>query len=308
MGSQFIKNLQFWKKPDNSGLLAQQGHLAASRKLKIKRLGQYEVVREIGRGSMGVVYLGWSKARGSEVALKTMCLANEFDQKALADAKERFMREAEFLDTLNHPNIVDFYSAGEEHGLAYIAMEFLRGVELSVYAEPGRLLPLQMLLQIMEHAAEALAYAHEKNIVHRDVKPGNIMYDSETKVIKVADFGISRLTNLSRTRSGVVLGSPFYMSPEQVMGHQINGQSDLYSLGATFFQLACGHLPYKGETDLQVMYKIAQEPHPDILTLRPDLPPCVCAIINRALAKDVAQRYQNGHEMARDIRRCGAAL
>ncbi len=276
--------------------------------LKPKKLGGYQVVREIGRGSMGVVYLGKDSSNGKDVALKTMSLAYEFDTRALEDAKARFMREAEFLDTLNHPNIVDFYSAGEEHGLAYIAMEFLRGVELTEHTQPGKLLPLPVLLKIMERAADALAYAHRLNIVHRDVKPGNIMYDAATGVTKVADFGISRLTNLSRTRTGLVLGSPFYMSPEQVMGNKINGLSDLFSLGATFYQLVSGRLPFKGETDLQVMYSIVQDPHPDVLSICPDLPPCVCAIIGRALAKDLAQRYQSGHEMAQDIRRCRAAL
>ncbi len=306
MDLSIIRSLQFWKRPDHSGLL--DPLRAAPDALKPKRLGRYEVVREIGRGSMGVVYLGRDTRTGSDVALKTMSLANEFDTRALQDAKARFMREAEFLDTLSHPNIVDFYSAGEERGLAYIAMEYLRGVELTEHTVPEKLLPLPTVLEIMERAADALAYAHEQNIVHRDVKPGNIMYDASTNVIKMADFGISRLTNLSRTRTGVVLGSPFYMSPEQVMGQKINGQSDLYSLGATFYQLVCGRLPFKGETDVQVMYSIVQDPHPAILSVRPGLPPCVCAIIDRALAKDTAQRYQSGHEMAADIRRCRAAL
>lgn len=306
MNMEFVKHLQFWKRPPRSELLGV--HLPERTPSRLRKLGQYEVLREIGRGSMGLVYLGRDVKNNRDVALKTMCLASEFDQRALADAKARFMREAEFLETLNHPNIVDFYSAGEENGLAYIAMEYLRGVELREFTRPEDLLPLPVLLDIMAHAAEALAYAHTKNIVHRDVKPGNIMYDAETHLTKVADFGISRLTNLSRTRNGVVLGSPIYMSPEQVRGQPVEGQSDLFSLGAMFFQLACGHLPFDGETDMQVMYRIVQEPHPDILSFRPDLPPCVCAIIHRALEKDTAQRYQTGYEMAEDIRRCKDTL
>jgi serine/threonine protein kinase len=306
MSSDFITRLQFWKKPAPPDLLDPLRPARAAGRLR--KLGRYEVLREIGRGSMGIVYLGRDIENRRDVALKTMSLAAEFDKRALAEAKERFMREAEFLDTLKHPNIVEFYSAGEDNGLAYIAMEFLPGVELAHFTRPGELLPLPVLLDIMQRTAEALAYAHGKNIVHRDVKPGNIMYDTETRITKVADFGISRLTNLSRTRNGVVLGSPIYMSPEQVRGSQINGQSDLFSLGATFYQLACGHLPFDGETDMQVMYRIVQEPHPDILTIRPDLPPCVCAIINRALEKDMAQRYQTGEEMAQDIRACREIL
>jgi serine/threonine protein kinase len=306
MAIEFVRRLQFWKKPVAPDLLDPLSH--ARTPSRLRKLGQYEVLREIGRGSMGVVYLGRDVKQGRDVALKTMSLASEFDHKALADAKERFMREAEFLKTLKHPNIVEFYSAGEDNGLAYIAMEFLHGVELTHFTRPGELLPLPVLLDIMQHAAETLAYAHGKNIVHRDVKPGNIMYDTETHIPKVADFGISRISNLSRTRNGVVLGSPVYMSPEQVRGNQINGLSDLFSLGVTFYQLACGHLPFEGETDMQVMYRIVQEPHPDILSIRPDLPPCVCAIINRALEKDMALRYQTGQEMAQDIRACRETL
>lgn len=306
MRVEFVKRMLFWRRPALTGVA--NPLLQKRVPSRLRKLGQYEVLREIGRGSMGVVYLGRDIRNGRDVALKTMSLATEFDPNALVDTKERFMREAEFLETLKHPNIVDFYSAGEEQGLAYIALEYLPGVELTYYTHPGELLSLPVLLDIMRHAAEALAYAHRKNIVHRDVKPGNIMYDSETHIVKVADFGISRLTNLSRTRNGMVLGSPIYMSPEQVRGQQIDGQSDLFSLGVTFYQLACGHLPFDAETDMQVMYRIVQEPHPDILSFRPDLPPCVRAIINRALEKDTAQRYRSGEEMVRDIIACREVL
>jgi len=306
MRTEFVKRLLFWRRQALPGVV--NPLLQTRTRSRLRKLGQYEVLREIGRGSMGVVYLGRDVSNGRDVALKTMSLAAEFDPNALFETKARFMREAEFLEKLKHPNIVDLYSAGEEQGLAYIAMEYLHGVELTYYTRPEELLPLSVLLDIMQRAAEALAYAHRLNIVHRDVKPGNIMYDSETGIAKVADFGISRLTNLSRTRNGMVLGSPIYMSPEQVQGKQIDGLSDLFSLGVTFYQLACGHLPFDAETDMQVMYRIVQEPHPDILSFRPDLPPCVCAIINRALEKDMARRYQSGDEMARDMRACREVL
>ncbi len=306
MAQKFFEYLKFWKKKEKVELLPPSRLSAAPRKSKL--LGQYEIVREIGRGSMGLVYLGRDTATGRDVALKTMSLANEFDANALDDAKERFMREAEFLNTLNHPDIVDFYSAGEDHGLAYIAMEYLKGVELTEYTKPGKLLPLAKTLEIMARAADALGYAHEQNIVHRDVKPGNIMYDAATNTVKVADFGISRLTNLSRTRAGLVLGSPLYMSPEQVMGQPIGGLSDLFSLGSMFYQLVCGRLPFEGDTDFNVMFRIAKEPHTDILSIKPDLPPCVCAIINRALTKEMAGRFQSGYEMAKAIRECAATL
>lgn len=301
----FMKYLQFWKK--NEGADEGPAHRLATVPRKAKMLGRYELLREIGRGSMGVVYLA-RDAKGRELALKTMNLAEEFDAKTLSDAKERFMREAEFLDTLSHPDIVTFYGAGEVEGMAYIAMEFLQGVELTEHTKHGRLLPLKKALEVIARAAEALGYAHEQKIVHRDVKPGNIMYDAAHDVVKVADFGISRLTNISRTRAGLVLGSPVYMSPEQVMGHPINGQSDLFSLGATLYQMISGRLPFEADTDMKVMFRIAKDPHTDILSINPHLPAQVSAIINRALAKDLKERYQSGYEMARAMRKCAAAL
>ncbi len=271
-------------------------------------LGTFEVTGEIGRGAMGVVYRGKDVRSGRDVALKTMMLARQFNANALQDAKERFMREAEILTWLHHPDIVTIYDVGEEHGLAYIAMEYLKGVELTEHTTPGKLLPLSKTLEIMARAADALGYAHEEKIVHRDVKPGNIMYDASDNSVKVTDFGISRLVDLNATRIGVVLGTPLYMSPEQVMGKQIDGRSDLVSLGTTFYQLVCGELPFGGETEFDVMYSVAKNPHTDILTYQPDLPPCVYAVINRALEKDEDKRYQTGAEMAEAIRACAKTL
>lgn len=288
-------NLKFWKKQEAGPA-------------KRRMLGSFEIDKELGRGSMGIVYLGKDPASGRDVAIKTMTLANEFNANALEDAKGRFMREARILTWLDHPDIVTIYDVGEEHGLAYIAMEFLKGVELTEHTTPDKLLPLPKVLEIMARAADALGYAHEQNIVHRDVKPGNIMYDAANNTVKVTDFGISRLTNLSETRIGVVLGSPLYMSPEQVMGKQIDGLSDLFSLGSTLYQLVSGRLPFEGDSEFDVMYRVAKEPHTDIQTIKPDLPPCVCAIINRALAKEMASRYQSGAEMAEAIRQCAATL
>jgi serine/threonine protein kinase len=273
-----------------------------------RMLGPFEVERELGRGSMGAVYLGRDPASGRDVAIKTIALAKEFHAGALEDAKSRFMREAKILTWLNHPDIVTIYDVGEEHGRAYIAMEFLKGVELAKYAKPDNLLPLPKVLEIMARAADALAYAHEQNIVHRDIKPGNIIYDAADNTVKVTDFGISRLAPLSEIRTGMVMGSPLYMSPEQVMGKQIDGLSDLFSLGSTLYQLVSGQPPFDGDSGLDVMRWIAEKPHIDILFVKPDLPPCVCAIINRALTKDPKGRYQSGHEMADAIRQCAAAL
>lgn len=273
-----------------------------------RTLGTFEIIREIGRGAMGVVYLGKDIPSGRDVALKTMTLASEFNADALQDAKERFLREAEILTWLHHPDIVTIYDVGEEHGLAYIAMEYLKGKELTDFTRADTLLPLPTVLEIMARASDALGYAHEegheKGIVHRDVKPGNIMYDAVDDSVKVTDFGISRLVDLNATRLGLVLGTPLYMSPEQVMGKQITGVSDLFSLGSTLYQLLCGRLPFESDSEFEVMRRIVQEPHTDIAAFRADIPACVRALIDRALDKKPESRFQSGYEMADAIRQC----
>lgn len=295
--------LKFWKNTDKKPAMHPEDAVG-----KLKRLGTFEVIREIGRGGMGIVYLGRDMASGVDVAIKTMSLGNEFNAKVLQDTKERFMREAEILTWLHHPNIVTIYDVGEEHGLAYIAMEYLKGVELTEFTRPDTLLPLPKALEIMARAADALGYAHEegheKGIVHRDVKPGNIMYDADDGSVKLTDFGISRLMDLNATRLGLVLGTPLYMSPEQVMGNKINHLSDLFSLGSTLYQMVCGKAPFEGESEFDVMSRIVKEPHTDILSVRPDLPAELCAVINRALEKDPEKRFQSGAELAEAIRHC----
>ena len=244
---------------------------------------------------------------GRVVAIKTMALSQEFEADELEEVKTRFFREAETAGRLNHPHIVTIFDAGEEHDLAYIAMEFLKGKDLTGHTKPGTLLPLPVAMSIVARVAEALDYAHRQNVVHRDIKPANIMYDPEADAVKVTDFGIARITDSSKTKTGMVLGTPSYMSPEQLAGKKIDGQSDLFSLGVTLYQLACGSLPFQGESMAQLMYKIANEQPVDPMSLNPALPECLVAIIHRALAKDQAQRYKSGEEMARAIRECAGA-
>jgi len=271
-------------------------------------LGRYEIEKELGKGAMGVVYYGKDPKIGRVVAIKTMALAQEFEADELQDVKDRFFREAETAGRLNHPNIVSIYDAGEEHDLAYIAMEFLKGKDLMPFTKPDNLLPLPRVMSIIARVADALDYAHRQNVVHRDIKPANIMYDPETDTPKVTDFGIARITDSSKTKTGMVLGTPSYMSPEQLAGRKIEGHSDLFSLGVSLYQLACGKLPFEGDSMAQLMYRIANEPHTDILTIRADLPPCLAAIINRSLAKQVEDRYASGTEMAEALRQCAASL
>ena len=269
-------------------------------------LGRYQVEKELGKGAMGVVYLGKDPKIGRVVAIKTMALSQEFEPDELEDVKQRFFREAETAGRLNHPNIVTIYDAGEEHDLAYIAMEFLKGKDLVPQTKKGALLPLPRTLSIIARVAEALSYAHLQNVVHRDIKPANIMYDPQADAVKVTDFGIARITDSSKTKTGMVLGTPSYMSPEQLAGKKIDGQSDLFSLGVTLYQLSCGSLPFQGDSMTQLMFKIANEPPIDILGLNPALPECVVEIINKALAKNVAERYQSGDEFAQAVRACAA--
>ncbi len=267
-------------------------------------LGRFEIEKELGKGAMGVVYLGTDPKIGRQVAIKTMNLAQEFEADELAEVKARFFREAETAGRLNHPNIVTMYDAGEEQDLAFIAMEFLKGGDLLPYTKRDHLLPLPQLLSIMARVADALGYAHALNVVHRDIKPANIMYDIQTDTVKVTDFGIARITDSSKTKTGMVLGTPSYMSPEQLLGTKIDGASDLFSLGVSLYQMLCGKLPFEGDSMAQLMYRIANEPPADILAISPNLPACVIDLLNKALAKTREARFQTGQEMAEALRDC----
>jgi eukaryotic-like serine/threonine-protein kinase len=265
-------------------------------------LGRYQIDKELGKGAMGVVYLGKDPKIGRVVAIKTMALAQEFEADELAEVKERFFREAETAGRLSHPHIVTIYDAGEEHDLCYIAMELLKGGDLVPFTKPGNLLPTEKVVSIVARVAEALGYAHRQGVVHRDVKPANVMYYPDTDAVKVTDFGIARLTDSSKTKTGMVLGTPSYMSPEQLAGKKIEGRSDLFSLAVSLYQLLCGRLPFEGESMAQLMFKISSEPPTDILTVNPAVPPGLAAFLARALSKNPDQRFQTGEEFAQALR------
>jgi len=266
------------------------------------KFGRFEVQKELGKGAMGVVYLGKDPKIGREVAIKTMALAQEFEPEELADVKERFFREAETAGRLSHPNIVTIYDTGEEHDYCYIAMELLRGGDLVPYTKPDNLLPVDRVVSIAARVADALGYAHRQGVVHRDIKPANMMYQLESDSLKVTDFGIARLTDSSKTKTGMVLGTPSYMSPEQLAGKKIEGRSDLFSLGVSLYQLLCGRLPFEGESMAQLMFKIASEPPTDIRTINPALAPSLVAFLARALAKNPDERFQTGEEFGGALR------
>jgi serine/threonine-protein kinase len=185
-------------------------------------------------------------------------------------------------------------------------MEFLKGKDLVPYSKAGSLMPLPRVMSIVARVADALSYAHENHVVHRDIKPANIMYEPESDQVKVTDFGIARITDSSKTKTGMVLGTPSYMSPEQLAGKKIDGRSDLFSLGVMLYQMSSGKLPFEGDSMAQLMFRIANEPHPDVRGVNPALPDCVVAIIDRALTKDPDTRYQTGAEFAKDVRTCMA--
>ncbi len=266
------------------------------------KLGRYELLYELGKGAMGVVYRARDPRINREVALKAIPLTDEFEPDDLEQARLRFFREAEMAGRLSHPHIVTIYDAGEDQGIAYIAMELLRGQHLVEYTNPSRLLPPAIVIEIMARLAEALHYAHQNQVVHRDIKPANIMFDPPSGELKITDFGIARLTDAGRTRTGVVLGTPSFMSPEQLQGRPVTGHSDLFSLAVSLYQLLTGQLPFRGDNIPALMMKIVQEPHPRILAIDPALPTALDAFFDRALAKEPADRYESGASFALALR------
>ncbi len=271
-------------------------------------LGRYEVLKELGKGAMGIVYLGRDPKINRQVAIKTIRF-DEISEEEEKDVKERFFREAEAAGRLNHPNIVAIYDAGEDHDLAYIAMELLAGVDLSDYLpklKNKRMAP-RMAIKMMGQIADALNYAGKLGIVHRDIKPANIML-LKNGTVKITDFGIARVVETSKTQTGVVLGTPSYMSPEQVVGKKVDGRSDLFSAGVMLYELLSGKKPFTGDSIATLMYNIANQPHPPLKEVVPGIPECCAVIVDRFLAKDLDKRYQNGAQAVKDLKACYMAM
>ena len=270
--------------------------------LELPELGRYKIERELGRGAMGVVYLGKDPKINRQVAIKTLNYSL-FNREEIKAVKQRFYREAEAAGRLNHPNIVTVYDLGEEDDFSFIAMDFVQGKSLGEYTRSDKLLPVNEVLRIAVEVAQTLGYAHSQNIVHRDIKPSNIMYDEKTAQIKITDFGIARITDNVKTRTGSFMGSPSYMSPEQMTAQHVDGTSDIYALGVSLYQLLTGQLPYVADSLGNLAYKITHEKHRPIREIREDLPSFITRIINKALQKDPKKRYQSGEEMAQAIKR-----
>ncbi|MBN1381957.1 MAG: CHASE2 domain-containing protein [Deltaproteobacteria bacterium] len=265
-------------------------------------LGRYTIIKELGRGAMGAVFLGKDPRINREVAIKTLRY-EEVDDEQLAEVKTRFFREAEAAGKLSHPNIVTIYDVGEDYDIAYMAMELLEGADLSKYCRKDNLLPLPEVIRIIRSVADALDYAHQRGVVHRDIKPANIMILNNGEV-RVTDFGIARVMASSKTQTGMILGTPSYMSPEQISGQKVDGRSDLFSLGVVFCELLTGEKPFQGDSIATLMYSITTAPPPPLQELAPGLPDHCIHIIERLLAKNMDDRYNSGKDLAEDLARC----
>ena len=268
-------------------------------------LGRYEIERELGRGAMGVVYLGKDPKIARTVAIKTLSY-EQFDAAQLKDLKARFFREAEAAGRLNHPDIVTVYDVGEEADLAFIAMDYADGKPLSAFGKPKSLLQIQVVLELIARVAEALDYAHGQKVIHRDIKPGNIIYNRQSGALKITDFGIAKLADDSRTRTGSVMGSPLYMSPEQLKGQKVTGASDIYSLGVTLYKLLSGETPYQGDSLANLTYQILNKRPKSIREYCPDLPDSVVRLINKSIQREPSKRFASALAMAEALRRAAA--
>ncbi len=268
------------------------------------RLGRYTVESTLGRGAMGMVYKAMDSRINRMVALKTMALREEFEADEIIEVRERFFHEAEVAGRLSHPHIVTIYDVGEQDDLAYIAMEYVAGKDLRHFVRKQSLLPIHKFMELMAQIAEALDYAHKQGVIHRDIKPSNIILDDSERSIKVVDFGIARIGSTSRTRTGTILGTPLYMSPEQLAGRLMDGRSDIFSLGILMFELLTGERPFEADSVAALMMKITRDPQPDVLKIRGGVPICLRNIVDKCLQKDPAQRFQTAAALKIALLRC----
>lgn len=263
------------------------------------RIGKYDIVEELGRGGMGVVYRGVDKAIGREVAIKTLTEGFSGDKSMLA----RFYDEVRITGNLNHPNIVTVYEVGDENGIPYIVMECVKGGPLDKVLLSSEPMPLPDRLRIVQEVCSALGYAHQNNVIHRDIKPANIFVLPDGKA-KLLDFGIARLEKRDQdhghTRTGHLIGTVPYMAPERLRGETLDGRSDIFATGVVLYQLIAGQLPFTG-VDTVLMQKIMQEPHPTMASIGVECLPALEMVVDRALAKDPDERYSTAEEMAADL-------
>jgi len=268
----------------------------------LAKAGRYEIVGELGRGAMGVVYKATDPVIGRTVAVKTIKLSAEGTGLTRPELLARFQTEARAAGLLTHPNIVVVFDAGEEDGLYYIIMELVEGRSLQALLDDGHSFPLPRVLRIMEQACSALQFAHERNVVHRDIKPANLMLTGDDTV-KVTDFGTAKILQFGTVQQTAhVMGTPSYMSPEQVKGRAVDGRSDIFSLGVMLYEMVTGAKPFPGQNITTVIYKIVNEEPVPPKQVDPTVHPGISAVVMRALAKDPDTRYQSCREMLEDLR------
>ena len=268
---------------------------------EIRKIGRYDILEIIGKGSMGLVYKALDPKINRLLAIKTIRFSDEFDEDVIQEIKERFFREAEIAGQLSHPSIVTIHDLGEDQDLTYMAMEYLEGEDLEKFVSKKNLLPLRKVLHIVASVAEALDFAHNADVIHRDIKPANIRL-LKSGGVKVTDFGIARAISSSRTRTGVILGTPNYMSPEQIMGQKIDPRSDIFSLGVLLYQLLTGELPFQGDNLSSLLYQITQVKQPPMRTFGPKMPLACEQIVDKALAKNANDRFRTAGYMGKVLR------
>ncbi len=294
-----------WMKRTHSHAAAEDNTLS-TKKLNgaPQRLGRYVIERRIGRGAMGAVYLAKDPRINRAIALKAIPIEKEFEDEELKEARQRFYREAESAGRLTHPNIITVYDAGEDKGLAYIAMEYVPGIPLKKFTDPTKLLAPKRALELAAITAEALDYAHNQGVIHRDIKPANLIYNPKEGSLKISDFGVARITDNNATKTGIVLGTPMYMSPEQLGAENLDGLSDLFSLGVTLYELLVGEVPFRASNIAILMTKITTENPSPVSSRRAGIPPSVDAVLAKAMAKRPSDRFSCGAEMAIALRNC----
>jgi len=271
----------------------------------MERLGRYQILGELGRGAMGVVYKAADPMLNRTVAIKTISMTADPGERA--DYEKRFYQEAKAAGGLSHPNIVTIYDIGHAGELVYMAMEFIEGEELRALLA-GERLDAAVALDIAAQVAEGLAYAHSRGIIHRDIKPANIMVVRNGPA-KIMDFGIARMRQSDvKTQTGFLLGSPKYMAPEQLLGKPIDHRCDLFALGVLVYETVVGAPPFSGTDIAQLMHQIVHTAPPAPTVVNPRLPPMLDLIVARALAKDPEARYGDARELAADLRACRALL
>jgi serine/threonine protein kinase len=266
----------------------------------MERLGRYEIMQELGRGAMGVVYKARDPNIDRVVAIKIITPEAGMDPSKVKELQERFQREARAAGRLQHPNIVPIYDFSEYEGRPYLVMEFVAGKPLDSLINAGHDFSLQDVASIADQVAQGLDYAHMKGIVHRDIRPANIMMTT-SGVAKIADFGIARITETSITRTGLAVGTPSYMSPEQVAGQKVDGRSDQWSLGVMLYELLSGEKAFPGDSLTTVLYRIMQEDPIPLRRVNPGLPEAVDAILMKAMSKSPADRYPRAADLGRDM-------